>query len=82
MAKITVRDRRLLADLASVAYSNPFSPARIAAEKKVLGKEFVADDGIAWSRSLAAGDAERPNVLKLTDIAVQLVQKFPRASQC
>ena len=76
MAQITPADRRKLAALSRLAYCNPFSPERIAAEQDVLGAQFVADNGIAWSRSREEEDIERPNVTRITLVATELVHKF------
>ena len=68
---------RLLSDL---AYRNPFSTERIELEKKVLGRAFVADDGIAWSRNLKAEQTDRPNVQVIASLASDLVSRFHQSA--
>ena len=82
MKSISKSDLARLRILADLAYSNPFSTERIELEKKALGKAFVADEGIAWSRNFRAEhpdnpeEAARPNVQKIGAIASELVQRF------
>ena len=82
-SSITRSDLQLLSQLSRLAYCNPFSPDRIEAEKQVLGSEFVADQGIAWSRSLGVerSDRSRPNVDRITALAIELVDRIRQCSR-
>ena len=76
MKKITRRDFGLLRTFAALAYSNPFSTERIELEKQALGSSFVADDSIAWSRSLEVDQTDRPNVRMIASTASDLVNRI------
>jgi len=76
MKKINKGDLAQLNTLSDLAYSNPFSTERIELERKALGKSFVADDGIAWSRNLRSEQTDRPNVQKIASMASELVQRM------
>lgn len=83
MRKISKLDLARLSTLADVAYSNPFSTERIDLEKKALGKSFVADTGIAWSRNLRneqAQQTDRPNVERIAEMASQLVERMSESA--
>lgn len=67
-------DLSLLRMLADLAYCNPFSPERIDFERQILGPAFV-DDSIAWSRKWESVPGERPNVLRLTELASQILER-------
>jgi len=54
-------ERHLLSSVAQLAYCNLFLPERVALEKAVLGREFVAS-GPVWSASVADPEATPPNV--------------------
>ena len=71
MALFTATERRKAEAFRDLAYGNPFEPARIAAERRALGRRFVAGEPV-WS---ASGDfeANRPNVDALAEEAEALV---------
>lgn len=71
--------RRFLDALSELAYCNPFQPRRIELEQAALGDEFQPEEHIAWSRSAAAPDADRPNVARLTERADQLAERLRAA---
>lgn len=75
MPKLTNADRKRLSQVARLANINPFTTERIELEREILGKEFVADDAIAWSRRLKHDSADRPNIPKITTIATDLVRR-------
>lgn len=65
---------KLIEGIAELATCNPFSPQRFALEKKLLGKESEPFDSIAWHRSAGEhGESDRPNVLKITELAAEVV---------
>lgn len=76
MKKINKADLTCLKILSDLAYSNPFSTERIELESRALGKSFVADDGIAWSRNLRNEQTDRPNLQKIASMASELVQRM------
>lgn len=80
MKKISKSDSARLRTLSDLAYSNPFSTERIELEKKALGKAFVPDDGIAWSRNLTTEQTARPNVQRIGAMASDLVQRLSRST--
>ncbi|MFN0058742.1 MAG: sigma 54-interacting transcriptional regulator [Planctomycetota bacterium] len=66
-------DERKLADaIATVAYSNPFLPERIAAERAALGDAFVETDAVWHAR--AGVHAVTPNIALLTQRAATLAE--------
>lgn len=79
MSKISASELKSLQTFARLAYSNPFSRERIDLEKLALGEAFVADDSVAWSRSLEQQVRDRPNVRKVAELASGLAEKF---NQC
>lgn len=84
MRKISKSDLTRLSTLADVAYSNPFSTERIDLEKKALGKSFVADTGIAWSRNLRdeqAQQSDRPNVETIAKMASDLANRLSESAR-
>ena len=76
MKKFSTADCRLLGTLSELACCNPFTPERIALEQRILGDDFVADDGIAWSRNLERRANDRPNVIRISELAGQLVARL------
>ena len=60
----TPAERRFLAAVARMAYSNPFLPERLEFEKAALGCDFVPG-GPVWSASVSEPDAEPPNVVRI-----------------
>jgi transcriptional regulator with AAA-type ATPase domain len=61
MASFSQKERHLLASVAQLAYSNPFLPERVALERAILGREFVAG-GPVWSASVSDPEATPPNL--------------------
>ena len=64
MPALSKRDHHLLSSVASLGYCNPFLPDRVALEKAVLGREFVAG-GPVWSASVTHPEATPPNVASI-----------------
>ena len=64
MSAFSAADRRFLAAVAGLGYSNPFLPERIRYERAALGREFVAG-GPVWSASVSNPDATPPNVVSI-----------------
>ncbi|MFN3200455.1 MAG: sigma-54-dependent transcriptional regulator [Bradymonadia bacterium] len=62
MGILTADERRFAEAVSTLAYCNPFTPERLAAERKALGSAFV-DRGPVWS-GLTPG-APNPNVINL-----------------
>jgi transcriptional regulator with AAA-type ATPase domain len=58
---MTPSQRTLVRTVLELAYTNPFLPPRIAAERAALGPDFV-HEGPVWSRT---SEHERPNVINL-----------------
>jgi len=69
-------DLKLLRLLSDLAFSNPLLPQRIAIEREILGTQFVAEDGIAWSRSLGRAANDRANITQITTLAADLVDRL------
>jgi Sigma-54 interaction domain len=69
------RDASLLRGISAMANSNPFSPERFEFEKKLLGKKFVQEDAIAWNRRPDSLANDRPNVVELTRITSEVVER-------
>lgn len=69
-------DRKRLRLFSEFAHCNPFFPQRIELERQVLGKSFVDDDAQVWSRSIGSDSTERPNVIRLTELANQMAERF------
>lgn len=69
-------DLKLLRLLSDLAFSNPLLPERIAIERRILGSQFVAEDGIAWSRSLGRAANDRANITQITGLAADLVDRL------
>lgn len=66
-------DQRFLEALTELIYANPFEPRRLELERLALGDDFEPEDQIAWSKDIRREDADRPNVLRLTARAEQLL---------
>ena len=70
--------RSLLGAISELATCNPFSPKRFALERKILGRECEPLDSIAWNRTTrgqTTGEADRPNVIRLTQLAADVVDE-------
>jgi len=76
MAGPSEADLKLLRLLSDLAFCNPLLPERIAIERKILGSQFVAEDGIAWSRTLGRAANDRANISQITDLAADLVDRL------
>jgi transcriptional regulator with AAA-type ATPase domain len=59
-------ERTFLAAVSRLAYSNPFLPDRVDAERDALGNDFVPGDPV-WSASVADPDSTRPNIWRIVD---------------
>jgi hypothetical protein len=70
-------ERRELERFSRLAKCNPFSQDRIELERQLLGDDF-AEDAIAWSRRLEFTNRERFNVTKLTDAAIDLIERVKK----
>ena len=68
--------RPFLRTLSELAYCNPFLPERLELERKALGRDYEEEDQIAWSKNVRLEDSERPNVLKLTGKAEQIIDEL------
>jgi DNA-binding NtrC family response regulator len=69
----TAEQKRLAAAIGSLAYENPFLPARIEAEREILGDAFIADTSV-WSRDLR--QASRANVATIAELAETLAREL------
>ena len=88
---LTASDRRFLTALSRLAYCNPFLPERLELEREALGREYVAEEYVAWSKDFSRQDdfpqreRERPNVQRLNaraeKLANQLRAKFHEGEQ-
>lgn len=74
--KLSATQQSLLQTMAELAYCNPFSPRRLELEQAALGDAYEAEDQVAWSRTPELAQADRPNVLKLTNQAYELCQQL------
>src|SRR5436190_17806803 len=74
--------RRLAAAIGSLVYENPFLPARIAAERAILGDQFVAETSV-WSHDIR--HQLRPNLSAIAARAEALAkharERLPRAAK-
>ncbi len=68
-------DLRQLAAISKLAYCNPFSPKRFRWEQEILGDSFSPEEAVAWSRQNHNAPNDRPNVVALTRLAAELVQR-------
>ena len=69
MPLFTDAERGFVEALSELVYTNPFTPERIALERRALGAEFV-EDAAAWSATGSPGGGtpaspDRPNVVLL-----------------
>lgn len=78
---VSESDLSLLASISQLVFANPFSPHRIEIEKEILGGDFVFDDAVAWSRQHADQMGDRPNVLRLKQLAQEVVERIHTACQ-
>ncbi len=76
MTAASASDLKLLRLLSDLAFCNPLLPDRIAIEREILGSKFVAEDGIAWSRTLGRAANDRANVTQITGLAADLVDRL------
>jgi transcriptional regulator with AAA-type ATPase domain len=71
MALLSSAERRLLESFSELVYGNPFLPGRIEAERRILGRAFIADEPV-WSQSTDF-EASRPNLAALNERAQSLL---------
>jgi len=69
-------DRRFLTVLSRLAYCNPFLPERLELERAALGREYVPEEYVAWSKDFSRQELERPNVRRLNQRAVKLADQM------
>ncbi|QDT67447.1 Transcriptional regulatory protein ZraR [Planctomycetes bacterium MalM25] len=81
MAKLTPEERPLLEAFSELTYCNPFEPVRIELEQAVLGDRFVPEGLDSWSRTEKLDRRERQNVVRLTELAGQLVNQLAERQQ-
>jgi hypothetical protein len=67
-------ERHQAEQLAALLQANPFRPERLAAERAVLGADFVVGRAV-WS---AGEDLDNPNVERVAQRAVELVERLRR----
>ncbi|HEY3837201.1 MAG TPA: sigma 54-interacting transcriptional regulator, partial [Bryobacteraceae bacterium] len=70
-------DRRFLHATAGLGYSNPFLPERIEWERAALGREYLESEPV-WSVSVADPDADLPNILRIHEKQVELIEGLYR----
>ena len=79
---LTASDRRFLTALSQLTYCNPFLPERLELEREALGREYVAEEYVAWSKDFSRPDdfpqqeRERPNVRRLNARAEKLADQL------
>lgn len=73
---LTKSDRSYLQVLSKLNYCNPFLPERLELESNALGDDFQPEDLIAWGKVVDREDADRPNVIHLTQRADALLDKL------
>jgi DNA-binding NtrC family response regulator len=78
MSLLSDVERARLEDLRALSRCNPFTPARVEAERRVLGAAFVAEAPV-WTPDLADPDnpraaPERANVSRLRAFAAEMVE--------
>ena len=70
----------LIRSIATLATCNPFTPERFELERKILGTDSEPLDSLTWHRSNRSGDAknesQRPNVIRLTNLADRSVEEI------
>lgn len=76
MSSLAASDLGFLRALSELAYCNPFSPRRLELEREALGSAYQEEEHFAWSRSLATGGADRPNVRRLTVLAASVAERL------
>lgn len=75
MALFSASERRFLHATASLGYSNPFLPERIAWERAALGREYLEGEPV-WSVSVADPDADLPNVIRINQKLEALIERL------
>ena len=75
MAVFSQSERRFLQATASLGYSNPFLPERIAWERAALGREYLEAEPV-WSVSVADPDADLPNIVKIYQKLETLIESL------
>ncbi|MEM8944349.1 MAG: sigma 54-interacting transcriptional regulator [Planctomycetota bacterium] len=73
---LSVSDRRFVETLSELSFENPFQPKRLELERLALGREFEAEDYIAWSKDFSRQANERPNVRRLNERAAQIADQM------
>lgn len=81
MSELTDSEHHLLRSLTELIYCNPFEPVRIELEQAVLGDDFTPERLGSWSRTEASDRHERPNVVRITQLAGELVEKLLERQQ-
>ncbi len=76
MAELTDAEHHLLRSLTELIYCNPFEPVRIELEQAVLGEDFTPERLGSWSRTEASDRHERPNVVRITQLAGELAEQL------
>lgn len=75
MALLTSEERTFLRAVSTLAYCNPFLPERIAAERAILGADFVEGEPV-WSMRVDAPDAVRVNNARVAERVERDLQKI------
>ena len=73
---LTASERRFLTALSRLTYCNPFLPERLELEREALGREYVAEEYVAWSKGFSRQEDERPNVQRLNARAEKLADQL------
>ena len=67
--------KKLIFAISKLATCNPFAPERFEIEKEILGGNCEPFDSVAWNRSLNNSEGDRPNVIKLMQLAANVVDE-------
>ena len=76
MSRLTDHEHHLLNSLSDLTYCNPFLPQRIALEQAVLRDAYTPEPLASWSRTAGTGRTDRPNVIAITTLASELVERL------
>ena len=71
MAVISAAERPVVAAVAQLNYTNPFTPERLALEQQALGTDFIPELDSFWSLTPEQTNQRRPNLIRLLERARQ-----------
>ncbi len=82
MSRLNDDEHHLLRSLSDLTYCNPFLPERITLEQAVLRDAYSPEPLASWSRIASASRTDRPNVVAITTLASELVERLVERQTC